>query len=81
MIEIAKDRMSSKRFMPTLVDIPEELSGYGGTAQRLSGRHQLGSRSSSFNDRGAQYGTLKNAGPSISFIIFPFRMSIELLFN
>lgn len=51
--------------MPTLVDIPEELSGYGGTAQRLSGRHQLGSRSSSFNDRGAQYGTLKNAGQTL----------------
>lgn len=51
MIDVAKDKMSSKRFMPSLIDIPEELSHYSayGSNQRLSQIAEELRRSGSFN--------------------------------
>ncbi|EFX76342.1 hypothetical protein DAPPUDRAFT_306244 [Daphnia pulex] len=54
MIDVAKDKMSSKRFMPSLIDIPEELShysGYGGSNQGLSHYADELRRSGSFHNR------------------------------
>lgn len=75
MIDVAKDKMSSKRFMPSLVDIPEELSAYG-SSQRLSHYAEELRRNASFSSQNhdqqqsgrTNYGTLKNAGPSSYFI-------------
>ena len=54
MIDVAKDKMSSKRFMPSLIDIPEELSHYSatyGSNQRLSHYAEELRRSGSFNTK------------------------------
>ena len=53
MIDVAKDKMSSKRFMPSLIDIPEELSHYSGygSNQGLSHYAEELRRSGSFNNR------------------------------
>ena len=73
MIDVAKDKMSSKRFMPSLIDIPEELSHYSGygSNQGLSHYAEELRRSGSFNNRAPfttidegdslrnSYGTLK----------------------
>ncbi|XP_045025719.1 uncharacterized protein LOC116915350 isoform X1 [Daphnia magna] len=53
MIDVAKDKMSSKRFMPSLIDIPEELSHYSGygSNQGLSHYAEEFRRNGSFNNR------------------------------
>lgn len=67
MIDVAKDRMSAKRFMPSLIDIPEELSycsAYGSN-QRLSNVGQEVRRNESLTsqrfepDARNNYSTLK----------------------
>ena len=64
MIDVAKDKMSSRRFMPSLVDIPEEQLGNVYGASSSAGLRRNASMNQSDGGR-SNYGTLKQTGPSL----------------